>query len=64
MRLLLACLMALTMVNEARADVAEGKTYRIVPDGNAHASLFVKNASKETQTPVVVWTEELSTCFY
>ena len=57
MRLWLACLMALTMVNEARADVAEGKTYRIVPDGNAHASLFVKNASKETQTPVVVWTE-------
>lgn len=57
MRLLLACLMALTMVNEARAEVTDGKTYRIVPDGNAQASLFVKNASKDAQTPVVVWTE-------
>ena len=39
------------------AVVENGKTYRIVPDGNHQASLFMENASKADMTPVVVWTE-------
>ena len=42
---------------EAMAAVENGKTYRIVPDANSKASLFVKNALKADGAPVVVWTE-------
>ena len=57
MRLLLACLVILALGIEVSSDVVDGKSYRIVPDGNTSASLFVKNASKDAKTPVVVWTE-------
>ena len=47
----------LAVAVNAAAAVENGKTYRIVPDGNDKSSLFVKNASKADKTPVVVWTE-------
>lgn len=57
MRTLFTAILLIATVLGASAAVENGKTYRIVPDGNSRASLFVRNASKADQTPVVVWTE-------
>ena len=54
---LLSTLLMLAMVLHVGAAIENGKTYRIVPDGNSKASLFVKNASRADKAPVVVWTE-------
>ena len=47
----------LAVAVNAEAAIENGKTYRIVPDGNDKSSLFVQNASKADKAPVVVWTE-------
>ncbi len=57
MRLFFTTFLMLAVAVNAAAAVENGKTYRIVPDGNDKSSLFVKNASKADKTPVVVWTE-------
>ncbi len=57
MRNLITAILILSSAISAEAAVESGKTYRIVPDGNKGASLFVNNASKADKTPVVVWTE-------
>ncbi len=56
MRIIIAILM-MTTATGTEAAIENGKTYRIVPDGNSRSSLFVRNASKADKTPVVVWTE-------
>lgn len=57
MRKILAALLLTALPVMASAAVEPGKTYRIVPDANSRASLFVKNAARMPDTPVVVWTE-------
>ena len=57
MKNLITAILILSSAISAEAAVESGKTYRIVPDGNKGASLFVNNASKADKTPVVVWTE-------
>lgn len=57
MKTFFTSLLIMALAVEAMAAVENGKTYRIVPDANAKASLFVKNASKADGAPVVVWTE-------
>ena len=57
MRLFFTTFLMLAVAVNAAAAVENGKTYRIMPDGNDKSSLFVKNASKADKTPVVVWTE-------
>ncbi len=57
MKRICTALLLLPIALGVSAAVENGKTYRIVPDGNSRASLFVKDASKADNTPVVVWTE-------
>ena len=57
MRIVISTLLMITMSAGVEAAIEKGKTYRILPDGNNHSSLFVKNASKANNTPVVIWTE-------
>lgn len=57
MKLFFTSFLMLAVAANAAAAVENGKTYRIVPDGNDKSSLFVRNASKADKTPVVVWTE-------